>query len=128
MFFSFSTVYSQNISPKAAKTNLISFLDSILQTKVNKDEIPGAVIEIKKENQIIYKQGYGYAQKYDYNHRLLGTPEKMTVNTLFDIASLTKVIGTTTSIMLLVDRGLLKVDDPVCKGLHFGFDLDGVRE
>jgi CubicO group peptidase (beta-lactamase class C family) len=39
----------------------------------------------------------------------------MTVNTLFDIASLTKVIGTTTSIMLLADRGLLKVDDPVCK-------------
>jgi CubicO group peptidase (beta-lactamase class C family) len=39
----------------------------------------------------------------------------MTINSLFDIASLTKVIGTTTSIMLLVDRGLLSVEDPVCK-------------
>ena len=39
----------------------------------------------------------------------------MTINTLFDIASLTKVIGTTTSIMLLADRGLLKVEDPVYK-------------
>jgi CubicO group peptidase (beta-lactamase class C family) len=115
MFFSFSTVFSQSITPEAARANLISVIDSILQTKVNKDEIPGAVIEIKKENQIIYKQAYGYAQKYDYNHHLLTPPEEMTVNTLFDIASLTKVIATTTSIMLLVDRGLLKVDDPVCK-------------
>jgi CubicO group peptidase (beta-lactamase class C family) len=39
----------------------------------------------------------------------------MTVNTLFDIASLTKVIGTTTSIMILVDRGFIKIEDPVCK-------------
>jgi CubicO group peptidase (beta-lactamase class C family) len=115
MFFSFSTVFSQNITPKAAWANLITVIDSILQTKVNKDEIPGAVIEIKKENQIIYKQAYGYAQKYDYNHHLVNAPDEMTVNTLFDIASLTKVIGTTTSIMLLADRGLLKVDDPVCK-------------
>ncbi|MGD0754033.1 MAG: serine hydrolase [Bacteroidales bacterium] len=106
---------SQSISPEATRANLIAVIDSILQTKVNKDEIPGAVIEIKKENQIIYKQAYGYAQKYDYNHNLLNPPEEMTVNTLFDIASLTKVIGTTTSVMLLVDKGLLKVDDPVYK-------------
>ena len=39
----------------------------------------------------------------------------MTTSHLFDIASLTKVIGTTTSIMLLVDRGLINVDDPVGK-------------
>ena len=39
----------------------------------------------------------------------------MTIDYLFDIASLTKVIGTTTSIMLLVDKGLLKIEDPVCK-------------
>ena len=39
----------------------------------------------------------------------------MTTGHLFDIASLTKVIGTTTSIMLLVDRGLLKIDDPAGK-------------
>ncbi len=46
---------------------------------------------------------------------LLTPPEKMTVNHMFDIASLTKVIGTTTSMMLLVDRGLINVDDPVFK-------------
>jgi CubicO group peptidase (beta-lactamase class C family) len=118
---------SQTISPKAAKANLISAIDSILQLQVNQDKIPGAVIEIKIRDQIIYKHAFGYAQKYDYSHHLLNPPEKMTTDHLFDIASLTKVIGTTTSIMLLIDRGLLKVDDPVCRYIK-AFDTPGKRE
>ena len=43
------------------------------------------------------------------------SPEKMTVAHLFDIASLTKVVGTTTAIMLLYDKGLIQIDDPVGK-------------
>jgi CubicO group peptidase (beta-lactamase class C family) len=110
-----SIINSQFIAPKTARAILIREIDSILQSQVDLDKIPGAVIEIKKDNQIIYKHAFGYAQKYDYSHRLLNPPEKMTTGHLFDIASLTKVIGTTTSIMLLVDRGLLKIDDPVYK-------------
>lgn len=109
------TSNSQIIKPRSAKTELIAEIDSILQSQVDRDKIPGAVIEIKSRNQVIFKHSFGYAQKYDYNHHLLNPPEKMTVNTLFDIASLTKVIGTTTSIMILVDRGLIKIEDPVCK-------------
>ena len=51
----------------------------------------------------------------------------MTTSHLFDIASLTKVIGTTTSIMLLVDRGLLKIDDPVYKYIK-AFDTPEKRD
>jgi serine-type D-Ala-D-Ala carboxypeptidase len=90
-------------------------IDSILQSQVDRDKIPGAVILIKKNEKVIYLHAYGYAQKYNYNHNLLNPPEKMTVNHLFDIASLTKVIGTTTSIMLLADRGQINVENPVCK-------------
>jgi CubicO group peptidase (beta-lactamase class C family) len=122
----YSITNSQVIPQKSAKTNLIAGIDSILQTKVYKDEIPGAVIEIKKDNQVIYKHAYGYAQKYDFKHLLLNPPEKMAVDNLFDIASLTKVIGTTTSIMLLVDRGLLKIDDPVFKYIK-AFDTPDKR-
>ncbi len=123
----YSITNSQNITLKAARANLIAVIDSIFQNQVNQDKIPGAVIEIKKENQIIYKHAYGYAQKYDYNHHLLNLPEKMTSDHLFDIASLTKVIGTTTSIMLLVDRGLLKIEDPVYKYIK-AFDTPDKRE
>lgn len=105
----------QSSVQKKAKNLLISRIDSILQTKVNLDEIPGAVIEIKKDGKIIYEHAYGYAGKYDYDHKLLPAPEKMTTGHMFDIASLTKVIGTTTSLMLLTDCGKINVDDPVSK-------------
>ncbi len=107
--------YSQNTIPPKARAKLRAEIDSILQSQVDRDKIPGAVVLIKKDNKVIYRHAYGYAQKYDFNHNLLNPPEKMKVNTLFDIASLTKVIGTTTSVMLLADRGLISVDDPVCK-------------
>ena len=117
IIFSFLTLlsYSQRIVLKDDRVKLKSEIDSILQSQVDRDKIPGAVVLIKKDNRVIYRHAYGYAQKYDFNHNLLNPPEKMKVNTLFDIASLTKVIGTTTSVMLLVDRGLISIDDPVCK-------------
>ncbi len=95
-------------------------INRILQAQVDSNKIPGAVIEVKQEGRIIYQQAYGWAQKYDFNHRELTFPEKMTVEHLFDIASLTKVVGTTTAIMLLTDRGLIKIDDPGWK-IYSGF-------
>jgi serine-type D-Ala-D-Ala carboxypeptidase len=106
---------SQKSGERSSKENLVAGIDSILNSQVSLDKIPGAVIEIKKGDEILCKKAYGFAQKYDYNNKLLSQPEKMTVDDMFDIASLTKVIGTTTSIMLLVDRGLIKIDDPVHK-------------
>ena len=108
-------LFSQRIIPKEDKAKLKYEIDSILQSQVDRDKIPGAVILIKENNRVIYRHAYGYTQKYDFNHNLLIPPEKMKVSTLFDIASLTKVIGTTTSVMLLADRSLINIDDPVCK-------------
>ena len=101
--------------PSGKQTLLIHKIDRILQGEIDSNRIPGAVIEIKKDGKVIYEQSYGWAQKYDYNHQELNKPELLSVEYLFDIASLTKVVGTTTAIMLLADRGLLKVDDPVGK-------------
>lgn len=114
LLFAYSLAACQSIAPLES-TRLVLAIDSILNAQVQGDKIPGAVIQIKKGNKIIYKHAYGFAQKYDFNHHLLGTPEIMTSDHLFDIASLTKVIGTTTSIMLLVDRGKIKIDDPIHK-------------
>ncbi len=90
-------------------------ITGILQNQVDSNFIPGAVILIKKDNKLIFEKAFGYAQKYGYGNKLLPEPELMTTQHLFDIASLTKVVGTTTAIMLLVDRGLLHVDDAVGK-------------
>ncbi len=97
------------------KTTLIRQVDEAINNAIAENKIPGAVIQVKRNGKVIYKQAYGDAQKFNYNHELLPVPDKMTTGTLFDLASLTKVVGTTTSIMLLVDRGLIKIDDPVSK-------------
>src|ERR1700693_938093 len=102
LFIFFSAFdFVSNAQDTDANTKLISKIDSILQSQVDADKIPGAVVQIKKDGKLIYTHAYGYAQKYDYNHQLLKPADPMTVDCLFDIASLTKVIGTTTSIMLL---------------------------
>jgi serine-type D-Ala-D-Ala carboxypeptidase len=108
-------LHAQGVISKGNKLNLIAEIDSLLQTQVDDDKIPGAVIQIKKGDKIIYNKSYGYAEKYDFNHQLLHPPETMTSHHLFDIASLTKVTGTTTAIMLLTDQGRVHIDDPVSK-------------
>jgi serine-type D-Ala-D-Ala carboxypeptidase len=126
LIFGFGTCLSGQ-NNKNARATLIREVDSILQKKVSLGEIPGAVIEIKKDGELIIRQAYGYAQKYEFGDHLLADPEKMTTGHMFDIASLTKVVGTTTSIMLLADKGALSVDDPVYKYIR-EFDTPEKRE
>ena len=111
--FSIHIAFTQGVTEQ--NKVLIAKVDSILLSQVSSHKISGAVIQIKKDNQLMYQQAYGYAQLFDDQHEPLKDPEKMTTSHLFDIASLTKVVGTTTSIMLLVDKGLISVDDSVGK-------------
>jgi CubicO group peptidase (beta-lactamase class C family) len=101
--------------PKTQQQKLAKTIESILESAVDSGLIPGAVIEIKKDNSIIYKKAFGFAAKNDDDNKPLAHPVRMTMDCMFDLASLTKVVGTTTAVMLLVDRGLIKVDDPVGK-------------
>jgi len=96
-------------------------VDSVVQAAVKADLIPGAVVQIEKDGKIVYSRAYGWSQKYDYRHQLVQPAPAMDTATLFDLASLTKVVGTTTSLMVLADRGLIRIDDPVSKYLP-GFD------
>ena len=109
------------------KNKLRIEIDSILYSQVDLDKIPGAVILVKKDNKVILRKAFGYAQKYDFNHNLINPPEMMTVRHLFDIASLTKAVGTTTSVMLLADKGKIGIDDAVCKYIR-AFDTPEKKE
>lgn len=113
--FSFLVSSAQQSGQKVQTEKLNHTVDSILKNAVNDKLIPGAVIEIKKGNQVLCKKAFGYAQRRDYHNQPLAHPEVMTTSDLFDLASLTKVVGTTTSVMLLVDRRLISVEDPVGK-------------
>lgn len=89
-------------------------INHLIQQEVDQGKIPGAVIRISRKDATVHEQAYGFARKFDFSMHELEKPEKTTVHHLYDIASLTKVVATTTGIMWLVDKGLLKVEDPVC--------------
>ena len=87
-------------------TALACTLDSIVNAAVAVQDIPGAVLCIVEGDQVIYEKAYGYRQVYP-------TPEPMTTNTIFDLASLSKVVGSGMTAMSLVEEGLLDLDAPV---------------
>ncbi len=76
-------------------------MDALLNQAVRDDKIPGAVLVIGHEGKVVYRKAYG-------SRALLPKKEPMTVDTVFDVASLTKVVSTTTCMMKLVEQG--KVD------------------
>ena len=92
-------------------------IDNAIQTEISNDSIPGAVVLISKDNKIVYHKAYGNAQKYAYGKKPLPKTIPMQKKTLFDLASLTKVFATTYAIMLLIDAGMINLDDPVSKHL-----------
>ena len=80
----------------------LSTLDSILQDAVAKHAAPGFVCLVGHNGQVVYRKAFG-------ERSLEPTREPMTVDTIFDMASLTKVIATTTSVMRLVQEGKVKL-------------------
>ena len=107
--------------------NVRQRIDSVVEAAIAADLIPGAVVRIQKDGRVVYTKAYGVSQKYDFRRQLLQPAPATDTATLFDLASLTKVVGTTTSLMLLADRGLIRVDDHVSKYLP-GFDTGAKKE
>ena len=81
-----------------------------------KDRFPGAVLLVARDGVVVKHAAYGAAQTYD-GDRPLPTPRPMTTDTIFDVASITKVAATTAAVMHLVDEGLLDLDAPVARYL-----------
>jgi len=85
-------------------------VDSVINQAVGEGNIPGAVLVVGHNGKVVYRKAYG--------HRALEPrPEPMTLDTIFDLASLTKVIATTTAVMQLMEQGKIRLNDPVAKYL-----------
>src|SRR5262245_42931808 len=83
-------------------------IDTAVETAITRNDCPGAVVVVLHNDDVVFRKAYG--------SRAL-KPEKapMTVDTVFDMASVTKPVATATSIMLLIEQGKLKPDDLVSK-------------
>ena len=97
----------QHPSPSPSPVHL-SNVDSVIEQAIAEGNIPGAVLVVGHDGKVIYRKAYG--------HRALEPHrEPMTLDTIFDLASLTKVIATTTAVMQLMEEGKIRVGDPVAK-------------
>jgi len=89
-----------------------------LQDRVARGLIPGAVILVARHGKIVLHRSFGVRQT--------GLPDAMTDDTLFDLESNTKVLATAIAYMILVERGLVSLHDPVAKYLpHFATNGKG---
>ncbi|HEV7645260.1 MAG TPA: exo-beta-N-acetylmuramidase NamZ domain-containing protein [Pyrinomonadaceae bacterium] len=83
-------------------------IDALVEKDIADKKLPGAVVLVGHKGKIVFRKAYG-------SRALVPAVEKMTVDTIFDVASLTKVVATTTSVMILVERGQLRLNDTIGK-------------
>ncbi len=81
-------------------------LDDAVNQAIKDNRLPGAVVIVGHDGQVVYRKAYG-------NRALVPKREAMTVDTIFDLASLTKVIATTPALMKLFEQGKFRIDDRV---------------
>jgi len=88
----------------------LSVVDAVIQDAIRAGNVPGAVLIVGHNGSVVYRKAYG-------NRALVPRRELMTIDTIFDVASLTKVVATSTAVMQLFERGEVKINDPVARYL-----------
>lgn len=89
----------------------------LVEQAIADKQLPGAVVLIGRGDRVLYEKAIG--------HRALEpSPEPMTLETIFDMASVTKIVATTTSVMQLVENGRIRLNDRVAMYIP-GFERYG---
>lgn len=86
-------------------------IDRVVQRGIRAGGFPGAAVVVGRKGFSVWHKGFGHL---DWAK---SSPTVSPSETIYDLASLTKVVGTTTAVMILYDEGLIGLDDPVSKYL-----------
>jgi len=84
----------------------LSQIDAVVEKDIAEHRLPGAVVLVARNGRVVKRSAYG-ARATEPSR------EGMTTDTIFDLASLTKVVATATSIMILIERGKVRLSDPL---------------
>ena len=90
--------------------NGLTKVDSIIQDAIKAKATPGAQILVARHGKIVYEQAFGH-------HTYAVNSKAVSVDDLYDLASLTKIMATTLAVMKLTEDSILKLDDPISKYL-----------
>jgi uncharacterized protein YbbC (DUF1343 family) len=83
-------------------------LDDVVNDAIARKELPGAVVVVGRGDLVAFQKAYGF-------RALVPQPEPMTLDTIFDLASLTKVVATSPAVTMLVEAGRIRLTDPVAQ-------------
>ena len=130
-FFFLSFSFSQSLTPVKPEavglnSKQLARADSVINKAIADHIIPGAVFLVSRYNKIAYHKAYGFRE-------LIPQKKPMQPNTIFDLASITKPVATATSIMILLEKGFLRLNDPVriyvpeFKAYHGKFKEEPIR-
>ena len=100
-----------------ARQAAFSRIDQLVADGIAAKAAPGAVVLVGRADQTVYEKAYG-------TRATVPSTEPMTLDTVFDLASLTKVVATTTAVMTLIEQGRVRLNDPVASFVP-GFDRYG---
>ncbi len=111
--------HAGQMRPPAAGVDrtLLTRIDGAVAAAVAAGDLPGAVVLVWHAGHTVYRKAFGL-------RAMVPAPEPMTVDTLFDLASLTKVVATTTAVMMLVEEGRVGLGVPAARYLP-GFERHG---
>jgi uncharacterized protein YbbC (DUF1343 family)/CubicO group peptidase (beta-lactamase class C family) len=112
---------SPAVSSPGIDLGRLARVDAVIEDAIRAQATPGAVLLVGHRGRVVYRKAYG--------HRAVEpAAEPMTLDTIFDLASLTKVVATAPSVMILVEEGRLRLNDRVSAYLpEFGrYGKDGI--
>jgi CubicO group peptidase (beta-lactamase class C family) len=87
----------------------LATIDRVIERGIRAGGYPGASVVVGRKGAAVWEKGFGHLGWTDDAASVV--PER----SIYDLASLTKVIGTTTAVMILFDEGKIRLDDPVSK-------------
>jgi CubicO group peptidase (beta-lactamase class C family) len=91
---------------RSEQKSVAAAIDPIMENAVTDGTIPGGVVLVGHNGKVVYRKAFGWKS-------LEPTREPMTVDTIFDLASLTKCVATATAVAKLVEQGRVRLNDPI---------------
>src|SRR5512140_399700 len=118
-------VAAQTSPTSALDSARLARIDAVVNDAIAAHQLPGAVVVVGQGNTVAWRKAYG-------QRAIAPSREPMSVDTIFDLASLTKVVATTPAVMMLVDEGRIRLTDPAATFIpefgKYGKDRMTVRD
>ncbi len=103
--------------PPPSPSSRFAAIDQVIEAAIASKQTPGAVVLVGRGDDVLFEKAYG--------QRVVDpAPEVMTIDTIFDLASLTKVVATTTAVARLIEQGRIRLNDNVSSFVP-GFERHG---